>query len=104
MASANLQEVSAALFNVATLSGKIDAVKAVDKGFYTHLVTPAPDAYSHPQVLEIRSKKRLGQIGEEIRVGVNIGGFRRKFQYDDKNTGEEKKGESVRISLDAIED
>ena len=46
--------------------GRIDAVRRHDKTIYTRIITPAPDPYSRPQTVEIRSKQRLGQPGDEV--------------------------------------
>ena len=46
--------------------GRIDAVRRHDKTTYTRIITPAPDPYSRPQTVEIRSKQRFGQPGDEV--------------------------------------
>lgn len=91
-------------FNTATISGRILEAMKRDQTWYTLVTTPAPDAYSHPQTLEIRSKQKIGSAGEDCQVGVMVGGFRRKQQYADKETGELKESSFTRVMLDAIED
>ncbi len=60
------------------VKGKVDAVRRHGQVTYTRVVTPAPDPYSRPQLLEVRSKARFGQAGEEVQVVCKLGGFSRK--------------------------
>ncbi|WP_455553334.1 single-stranded DNA-binding protein [Comamonas kerstersii] len=84
--------------------GRIDAT-VLNKGRrYTQIVTPAPDAYSHPQVIEIRSKEKLGSVGEEVQVFGILGGYKRKpFKVTDPETGEVRLVTPVDMTLDHAE-
>jgi hypothetical protein len=87
-----------------TVKGRIDARRRHDKTTYTRIVTPAPDPYSRPQTVEIRSKGSLGQAGDEIVVLALLGGYTRKaFRSTDKETGETTIVTPVDLTLDAIE-
>jgi len=87
-----------------TVKGRIDARRRHDKTTYTRIVTPAPDPYSRPQTVEIRSKGSLGQAGDEIVVLALLGGYTRKaFRSTDKETGETTMVTPVDLTLDAIE-
>lgn len=91
-------------FMQVTIRGKIDARRRHDKTVYTRIVTPAPDPYSRPQTIEVRSKGALGQVGDEITVQAQLGGFTRKaFRSTDKETGETTMVTPVDLTLDAIE-
>lgn len=84
--------------------GRIDASRTHDKTRYTRIVTPAPDPYSRPQTVEIRSKAQLGAKGEEVTVLAQLGGFTRKpFRSTDKETGEVTMVTPVDLTLDALE-
>lgn len=88
----------------AVIKGRIEASRVHDKVYYTRFVTPAPDAYSRPAMLEVRSKAQLGQRGEEITLRARLGGFAGKaFEVTDKDTGEVRRGVPVRMTLDAVE-
>ena len=87
-----------------TVKGKIDARRRHDKTNYTRIVTPAPDPYSRPQTIEIRSKGALGQVGDEVVVQAQLGGYTRKpFRMTDKETGETTMVTPVDLTLDAVE-
>ena len=87
------------------IRGKIDASRTFDKLRYTRILTPAPDAYSRPQTIEVRSKAQLGSKGDEITVLARIGGYTRKpFRATDKETGEISQVTPVDMTLDAIEE
>ena len=86
------------------IRGRIDASRTHEKTRYTRIVTPAPDPYSRPQTVEIRSKGQLGSKGEEVTVLAQLGGFTRKpFRSTDKETGEVTMVTPVDLTLDAIE-
>ncbi|MDH4447351.1 MAG: single-stranded DNA-binding protein [Acidovorax sp.] len=86
------------------VKGRIDARRRHEKTTYTRILTPAPDAYSRPQTIEIRSKGTLGQVGDEVIVLAQLGGYTRKpFRSTDKETGEVSTVTPVDMTLDAIE-
>jgi hypothetical protein len=68
------------------------------------MITPAPDAYSRPSTIEVRSKNKLGEIGEEISVSCKLGGYTRKpYRITDKDTNETSMITPVDLTLEAIE-
>lgn len=86
------------------VKGRIDAKRSHDGTRYTRILTPAPDAYSRPQTVEVRSKSNLGDRGEEVTVNCKLGGYTRKpFRTTDKDTGETSMVTPVDLTLDAIE-
>lgn len=86
------------------IKGKIDAQRRHGQVRYTRILTPAPDAYSRPQTIEVRSKGQLGGTGDEVTVLATLGGYTRKpFRSTDKETGETAMVTPVDMTLDAIE-
>lgn len=84
--------------------GRIESASTNQGKRYTQIVTPAPDSYSHPQVVEIRSRQPLGPRGEEVQVLAQLGGYKRKpFRATDKETGEVRLVTPVDMTLDAVE-
>jgi DNA transposition AAA+ family ATPase len=84
--------------------GKIEAVRRYEETNYTRIITPAPDMYSKPQFIEIRSKSRIGSKGEEVSVVVRAGGYTRKaYEFKDKSTGEIVKIVPVDHTYDLVE-
>ena len=84
--------------------GRIDAARRHDKTTYTRIITPAPDPYSRPQTVEVRSKQRFGQPGDEVAQLATLGGYARKpFRSTDKETGETTMVIFVEMTVDAIE-
>lgn len=91
-------------FMQVSIRGRVDARRRHDKTTYTRIVTPAPDPYSRPQTIEIRSKGALGQVGDEVTVQAVLGGYARKpFRSTDKETGETTMVTPVDLTLDAVE-
>jgi hypothetical protein len=89
---------------VVVVAGRIEGSKTYDGKRYTQVMTPASDAYSRPQLVEIRSKQRLGEKGEEISCQCLLGGFQRKpYETKDKQTGEIVKVVPVEHTLDLVE-
>ncbi len=60
------------------VNGRIEAVRRYEGKVYTHVLTPAPDQYTRPQLVEVRSPKRLGEKHDEISVTCVLGGYQRK--------------------------
>jgi hypothetical protein len=85
--------------------GRIEASKFHEGVHYTQVLTPAVDAYSRPQLLEVRSKRKMGQRGEEITFFALVGGYKRKsYQVKDKQTGEIVTVDPVEHTLDLVEE
>lgn len=87
------------------VAGRIEGSKTYEGKRYTQVMTPAADVYSRPQLVEIRSKTRLGEKGEEISAPCVLGGFQRKaYETKDKQTGEIVKVVPVEHTLDLCEE
>ena len=92
------------VLNEVTVKGRIEASRRNGAVWYTRMTTPAADAYSRPQTLEIRSKARIGQAGDETTVTCKLGGYARKpFRVTDRDTGETSMVTPVDMTLDAVE-
>ncbi len=86
------------------IKGKVAARRRHESNWYTRIITPAPDAYSRPDTVEVRSKTKLGEPDEEIVVSCRLGGYTRKpFKLTDRDTGEITSVTPVDITLQAIE-
>ncbi|NHZ93927.1 single-stranded DNA-binding protein [Massilia sp. CCM 8733] len=90
---------------VVMVVGRLEGSKSYEGKRYTQVMTPAADAYSRPQLVEIRSKGRLGEKGDEISCHCVLGGFQRKaYETKDKQTGEIVKVVPVEHTLDLCEE
>lgn len=86
------------------IKGKVEAVRRFDGKRYTRIIIPAADAYSRPQVVEVRSVSKLADVGEETEVACRLGGYTRKpYRVTDKDTGETSMVTPVDMTLDAAE-
>lgn len=86
------------------IRGRVEASRNHEGTRFTRITTPAADAYSRPQVIEIRSRSPLGPKGEEVTVLAQLGGYTRKpFEFKNKDTGEIEKVVPVDHTLDAVE-
>ena len=84
--------------------GRVNKVRRHDGKTYTKILVPAKDAYSRPAQVEVRSKQRLGEVGEDVRVLAEVGGYGRKpYKVTDRDTGEVRTVEPIEITLDAVE-
>lgn len=87
-----------------SIAGKIVRSRRHDKFVYTTVICPSKDQYSRPSVVEIRSKSRFGDVDDEIKVAVELGGYEsRSYHYVDKETGEKRSLIPVNHTLDLIE-
>lgn len=73
------------------------------KLWLTLVAMPAPDPYSHPATVEVKSDKALGQSQDDVEVLCRLGGSRRTFQVTDKETGERLTVATADNSLTAVE-
>ena len=64
----------------ALIIGRISEVKRTENRTYTIIQTPAPDSFSHPGNHEVTSNRLIGKPGEDVRVVVNLSGFRRSYK------------------------
>jgi hypothetical protein len=86
------------------VKGKVEASRRFDGKRYTRIITPAADAYSRPQVVEVRSSSKLAEVGDETEVTCRLGGYTRKpYRTTDKETGETSMVTPVDLTLDAVE-
>lgn len=87
------------------IAGKIQAIRRFDNTTFTRIVTPAPDSYSRPQVVEVRSKNKLGERDDEITITAQLGGYTRKaYPVIDKDTGEKTMVTPTDMTLDVIDE
>jgi len=87
-----------------TIQGRIEAMRSWGGVRHTRIITPSPDPYTRPQTVEVRSKEKLGERGDEITITAQLGGFLRKsFVVIDKNTGETSTVTPVDMTLDALD-
>jgi hypothetical protein len=79
-------------FGIATLKGRIAARRKTASKIGMPIVTlirlPAPDEYTSPQTVEVRSAEPIGKPGDDVTVKVRIGGFSRSYDKTDAETGE----------------
>jgi hypothetical protein len=84
--------------------GRIEDTKTHEGNRYTRVICPAADAYSKPQIIEIRSKSRIGDKADEGKWTCILGGYMRKpYQVRDEKTGEITKVHPVEMTLDLVE-
>lgn len=90
---------------IVLVRGRIASTVVRDQSRFTKIATPAPDEYSHPQVVEIRSPRTWtpGQVGDDIAVTAQLGGWERRFDYQDRDSGQQRKGSQVNHTLDLVE-
>lgn len=92
---------------VAFLTGRIAARRAINtrdgRQFITIVKLPAPDEYTSPQTVELRSRIPLGEFGDTFSGKVRIGGYGRSYQATDPETGEKRTVQTADNSLTVVE-
>ena len=95
---------NAVKFMESQIAGRVLRVRKYDQHFYTAIITPAPDLYSKPSVIEIRSKQRFSDKDEDVRITAKLGGYEGKpYPVVDRDTGEKRMLTPVNIFLDLVE-
>ncbi len=92
-------------FMQVVIYGRIEGSSLFQGVRETKIMTPAQDEFSRPQLLQVRSRGRIGEKGEMVTIRCLLGGYQRKaYQAKDKDTGETKTVVPVEHTLDLIED
>lgn len=83
--------------------GRIESSSQYQGTYSTLVRTPAPDEYSYPSLMPLRSKKRLGAAGDECAALCRASGIPRTFERKDKNTGEITRVQTADVYFNVIE-
>lgn len=74
-------------FNQAMLSGRVASARKTESGNWLTIInSPAPDAYSHPGQHEVSSASKIGVPGDDIKVRVQLSGFKRSYKNKEGET------------------
>lgn len=96
-----------ALLLSATVKGRVFAARRIQTKAGPQVITilklAAPDEYSSPQTIELRSSGRLADTGQDWQGRVRIGGYGRTYQVTDPDTGEKRTVQTADNSLTVIE-
>lgn len=65
------------------LVGRVAEVKRTEKGTYTVINSPARDSFSMPGIHEVQSNRAIGRPGEDIRVLVQLAGYKKSSRDRD---------------------
>lgn len=89
--------------NEALIVGRINHVGSFSSGgnriHEARVAIPAADQFSMPGAVLIQSKNKLGNVGDDVRVHVTVGGFPDK--WTDRESGEVR--QTARIVLREVE-
>lgn len=84
--------------------GKVIRTRRHEQNSYTTVITPAPDAYTRPSIVEVRSKAKFADRDEEVDFLGRLGGYEgRPYRVTDRETGEQKSLVPVNMFLDLVE-
>ena len=101
---ATVKPVASAQYLRVSIRGKIIRSRRFEEHIHTAIMCPAKDEFSKPQVVEVRSRRKIGEREDIITVECDLGGFERKaFQMRDAETGEVLRIIPVNHTLDVIE-
>lgn len=87
-----------------SIEGKITAQRFQHPNYYTTIVCRAPDEFSAPPVVEVRSVGQLGPDNTVVKVNCKLGGFLgRPYEVVDRNTGAKRQVRSCILTLDQVQ-
>lgn len=99
---------SAPRFGLSVLQGRIVGARRLSTQngtlWLTLLKLPAPDEYTAPATVEVRSGSKLGELRTDWQGRVRIGGYGRSFEQKDRETGEVSTVQTAEVRLTVIED
>lgn len=86
------------------VQGRVEAVRRYQSSNYTLVKIPAPDEYSNPSTVEVRSSQRFAEVGEGVKVLCVLSGYAKKpRQITDRTTGEIRSFVEVNHYLSLVE-
>jgi hypothetical protein len=98
-----MSESSTIPVGVTVIQGRVERSRRNGKVMFTTLILPAPDQYSKPDRIEVRSDNAIGSVGEDVQVRCRLGGYaKRPFDYTDRETGEQRRVFPVENTLTAF--
>lgn len=80
--------------NITIVEGVIDEIRDFNGVYETRVILPSADRYSKPGAVVVKSKKRIGGKGEEIRLPCRLTGATRFF-FLNKGTRQEERIETA---------
>jgi hypothetical protein len=89
-AVATVEEGRYAIFGramIVNVRGRVEGCKTRAGTPYTRVLVPSVDPYAHPQLVEIRSRSRLGVKDDEISCSCILRGFQKKSRKKHKGKG-----------------
>lgn len=91
----------------AYITGRIASVRRIKTAqgdlFLTVLKMAAPDPYSHPSTIEVRSNTRIGKPDDDWSGVVSLSGMANNYQVKNKETGEIDTVRSARNEFTVVE-
>lgn len=112
MSEANVKAIKAeqktmpVSINQAWVAGRLGVRRTMNlkegKRFLQLLMTPAPDPYSMPSVVELKSMAPCGAEGDDWTGLVRVGGYPNNFNVTDKD-GVISSVRSARVTLEVVE-
>lgn len=94
--------VSSAKTNIAIIEGVIDSIRDFNGIYEVRVILPAADRYSKPGAALIKTARRIGTTGEEIKIGCKVCGATRYFVLN-KGTRQEERVETADSWFEPIE-
>lgn len=88
----------------AIVAGKVTSTRAHQGKVYTTIIIPVQDEFSSPEVVEVRSKGRIADDEQVVRIKCRVGGFLGKqFNVVDSVTGQQRSARQCKVTLDLVE-
>lgn len=91
---------------ICKLSGRVTSARKIttQRGpmHLTVVKLPAPDEFTSPGVVELRSAASLGRPGDDWSGNVRVSGYGRSYDQTDPQTGDKYKVQSAQITLDVL--
>lgn len=88
---------------IVMIAGRVEDYRAHEGAIFTVVAIPAPDAFSMPGVVEIRSADPLGAVGQMVDVRCKVSGYPGKpFTVVDEKTGRNRSVRRVNVTLEVV--
>ena len=78
--------------NKVPVYGRIESVRAHEGRYFHTVLAPAADAFEKPEAMDVRSSRRLGEPGADLKVVGRLAGYQRTWQEPANRRGLQRTG------------
>ena len=81
---------------------RIEKSETYNGRVFTVVVSPAPDAFSHPSKFRVGSAVQIGRVGDSLDLVLSISGVVKQKTFFNKQTGQQQSFDESSVYFDVV--